>query len=146
MEVPDWDPVVIHEDERFSFVLSFEPDDSGPREMLIGVCGWSESEYEEIKNNYWFMAVVTAYMGEIECGSSVLGGNCYESLSGVFGKDGLHSILSGYGTQLVSEAREDAVKNLGGYRHTLRTTLKRVKYYVYSYVKRKYYGKCKQSK
>ncbi len=83
-----------------------------PEEHFLNVCGWSKDQYYEIRNLFWFTAKVTAYMGKIECGSAYLGGNAYKTLKEVLGDNPQETGLSGYMSQLIEEAIDDAKANL----------------------------------
>ena len=116
MRNPQWKERRICEKDGFDIVLSFEDEIMCPKNHFMTECGWDQEQYNEVSDYYWFIAVITAYKGSINCGSSSLGGNCYKSLKCVLqssrGGYDPRDILSGYFPQLVEEAIEDANTNL----------------------------------
>ncbi len=119
MSAPVWEPVVIHKDEHFEYVLSFEPEMLCMETHFKTECEWTDKEYVEIEDYYWFCAVIKAKALNISFASISLGCNCYKSIEDVLGDGKLENILSGYGKQLVDECKTDAnaflnsIKNLG---------------------------------
>ena len=113
MKTPNWKPQTICTQDGYTIVLSFEAEDTDARTHFTGEypnCGWTEEQYEPIKNFYWFVAKVTAFKGSIEAGSAYLGGNAYSCLKEVLKGEG--GLLGGYFPQLMKEAIEEANKAL----------------------------------
>lgn len=107
MRAPNWKPVELPNKDGFKLVLSFESEHIDAKDHFINDCEWSESSYNDIKNHYWFVAIVTAYKGKIEAGNNVLGGCCHSSK-----KDVIDSELGGYLPQMIDEAIKEAKENL----------------------------------
>ena len=107
MKTPDWQPVQLPEKDGFKLVLSFEEEDLPAYYHFVGECGWSDEDYQSIKNYYWFCAKVTAFKGKIECGASYLGTCCYKSKKDIIGTN-----LGGYLPQMINDAIEEAKENL----------------------------------
>lgn len=112
MKTPNWQPVQIAKIDGFRIVLSFQKELINPKTYFINECGWSQDELKSIKDCYWFCAKVTAFKGKIECGSSYLGANTYNTLKDVLGDCPEKDALSGYIEQMIDECIEDAHRNL----------------------------------
>lgn len=112
MKTPDWKPQNIGIIDGFKIVLDFEKEHMCPKSHFVNECGWSDDEYNEIKNYYWFSAKVITYKGVIECGSAYLGGCCHKNLKCVMGDKKLENILGGYLPQLIEEAIDEAKASL----------------------------------
>ena len=108
MKTPEWKIETIGTREGFSIELRFDPEfDIDPRKHLQDECGWSDEEYEEIADYYWFSASVVALRDDEEFGWSYLGGNCYKSKADV-----MESELGGYMPQMIDEAISDAKESI----------------------------------
>lgn len=113
MRTPTWKDQTLGKVNGFKIVLSFEPEqDINPCEHFIEECGWTEEEYKEISRFYHFTACITAYMGEVECGTAYLGACCYKNLKSVMDNGEHENILSGYAPQMIEEAVEEAKRRL----------------------------------
>jgi hypothetical protein len=79
-----------------------------PNQHFISECGWSQDQYAGIKNYYWFSAKIEARLPNgLEIGNAYLGACCYKNLKDIM-QDSLSDVLSGYGPQLVEEAKDEA--------------------------------------
>ena len=107
MKTPDWTPVKLPDSGPFQIELSFEPDDMDPESHFIGQCGWSDEEYDTIKNYNWFSAKVAASFDGKEMGAAWMGGCCHPGKRHVLGSE-----LGGYLPQMVEEAVEGAAEEL----------------------------------
>jgi hypothetical protein len=114
MRKPTWKPIVILKDTQFTYLLSFIEDDQDPKHHFINECEWSQQDYDEIKNFYWFTAQLTAFKGKVEVCSTYMGGNCYNTKSDVLGDKTLAQLLGGYGPQMVETVKAEANALLTG--------------------------------
>ena len=112
MKTPSWKNQNLGYHKGFNLELRFAEEDWSMKDHFINGCGWSQDQYDDIKNYYWFVAEVVAYIGSIECGSSYLGGNCYKNLKDVMQDKNPENVLSGYLPQMIEEAIEEAIKKL----------------------------------
>ena len=112
MKTPSWKNQNLGTDRGFKIELRFHEEDRSMKDHFINECGWSQDQYNDIKNYYWFVAEVVAYKGSIECGSSYLGGNCYKNLKDVMQDKKPENVLGGYLPQMIEEAIEEAIENL----------------------------------
>lgn len=127
MKSPTWKTQTIASDNQFSYVLSFEEEDSSAKDHFINFCGWSNEEYSEIKDFYWFTAKITAFKGDEPLADTYLGGNCYKSLKDVLGDGEQESILGGYAPQMIEEVKEEAEIMLANRIEVLENTLSKLK-------------------
>lgn len=111
MKTPDWRETYLGEFDGFALTIEFNEEIMNARNHFIKECGWTEEQYNEIKDFYWFQSIVKAHKGVVHCGSAYLGGNCYASKNEALG-DKYETLLSGYGPQLIKEAIECANANL----------------------------------
>lgn len=109
MRTPNWtDKKILTTDNGIDVFIEFEEEGTNAKHHFISECGWSESDYAEIKDFYWFSAKIYATKAGIEIGNSYLGGNCYRNLKDVLGNGTVADLLGGYGPQMVEEALEEA--------------------------------------
>ena len=110
MLAPDWqEQVLLTTKDGIKMILSFEEEYYlNPETHFKRECGFSDAQYEEIEDFYWFCAKITAYRAGLELGNAYLGACCYKDLQEVLGNGGIGSVLSGYGPQMVEEALEEA--------------------------------------
>jgi len=107
MKTPEWQSVKLDKSKGFNILLTFEPDPIDPEDHFRNDCGWTDEEYEEIQNFYFFTAKVEAYKGQVLAGESYLRACCYKDKEGA-----LKGKLSGYLPQIIDEAVQDAFDNL----------------------------------
>ena len=108
-----WQDQEICKKDGFKIVLSFEEEDQTMRDHFINNCEWSEDDFKSLKGFEFFTAKVTAFKGKIECGSVYLGACCHKNLKDVMQNGNIENMLGGYMPQLIEEAIEDAIENLG---------------------------------
>lgn len=112
MKTPQFKPQNLGTKEGFKLFLEFEPEYLDPMDHFVGECGWSEEEYNSIKNFYWFSAKVVAYKGKVEAGCDHLGACCHKSLKDIMADGNIEKALGGYLPQMIEAAIEDAKQNL----------------------------------
>ena len=86
--------------DGFGILFDAEPEYMSMRQHLIKECGWTESQYREIKEFAWFSARVSAWKNGEELASTHLGACCYESVEEFYTKyhddyfaDMVHEVL-----------------------------------------------------
>lgn len=115
MKIPQFKPQNLGTFEGFKIILSFEDEHLNAKDHFINECGWTDEEYNSIKNCYWFCAKISAFKGSIECGSAYLGCCCYKTLKEILSFDGntdIDHVLSGYAPQMIEEAIKEAKQAL----------------------------------
>lgn len=66
--------------DGFGILFESEPECISPRQHFIKECGWTESQYQKIKNYEWFSARVSAWKNGEELASTYLGACCYKTV------------------------------------------------------------------
>ena len=66
--------------EGFGILFEAQEEDMPMRQYFIRDCGWTESQYLEIKDCAWFCAKVSAWKNGEELASTYLGTCCYETV------------------------------------------------------------------
>ena len=72
--------------DGFGILFDTEEEDRSMRQHFIKECGWTESQYQKIKNHAWFSAKVTAWKDGIELASTYLGACCYKNVEEFYTK------------------------------------------------------------
>lgn len=72
--------------DGFGILFEAEPEYMPMRQHFIRECGWTESQYREIKDFAWFSARVSAWKNGEELASKYLGACCYESVEEFYTK------------------------------------------------------------
>ena len=72
--------------DGFGILFEAEPEHVCMRQHFINECGWTESQYREIKDFAWFSARVSAWKNGEELASTHLGACCYESVEEFYTK------------------------------------------------------------
>lgn len=112
MKTPTWLSEKVVTLDGIDYYLAFEPDDLNPRTHFITQCEWAETDYNEIKNYYWFSARVLAMKGQFLLSETYMGGNCYKNKKEVISGDNWRDYLGGYMGQMVDECKEEAEEKL----------------------------------
>ena len=89
--------------DGFGILFEAEPEYVSMRQHFIKDCGWTESEYRQIKDCAWFSARVSAWKNGEELASAYLGACCYESVEEFYTK-----YRDDYFAQMVQEVVTEA--------------------------------------
>ena len=89
--------------EKDGFIICFEAqeEDISMRRHFIKECGWSESQYRQIKSYEWFCAEVSAWKDGEKLGNDYLGACCYKAAKDFY-------TTEGYFPDMVGRAIEEA--------------------------------------
>lgn len=93
--------------EKDGFIICFEAirEDMSSRQHFVNECGWTQQEFEKVRNFYFFSARVTAWKDGKELGAAYLGACSYRRLSDFYTK-----YKNDYCMDLANEAIDEAKK------------------------------------
>ena len=80
MKTPNWVPIILRISDNLKLKISFLPEDINGKSYFMGDCGWTETQYNTIKDYYFFTCKYELLMNDISLDfCEYIGAMCYKN-------------------------------------------------------------------